>query len=179
MRPWRLLSVVHLFLYAEVALNDEAARLPADIHAEPPVCHPYLLLPPARYQHLMALKGSGRLSDRLCKCPDANFRRIWASMCKRASVSDVDSHDLRRTCITEWIESGVRPYKVRRFAGHADLNTTMEYYVGIRSSVISRAKQASRKNLSDTSIANLSQNARKGQVWSRASDNSTFATVYR
>ena len=144
-------------------LNDEAARWPADIHAELPVGHPYLLLTPARYQHLMALKGSGRPSDRLCKCPDANFRRICASTCKRASVSDADFHDLRRTCINEWMESGMHPHDVRRLEGHEDLNITMEYYVGMGESVIARARQASSKYVSDVSAANLLQTPEKGR----------------
>ena len=61
------------------------------------------------------------------------------------------------------MESGVRPYQVRRLAGHVDLNTTMEYYVGIRESVIARARQASRKNVSDVSVANLLQIPEKGR----------------
>jgi hypothetical protein len=40
---------------------------------------------------------------------------------------------------------------------------TMEYYAGIRDSVISRAKQASRKNVSDVSVANLLQTPEKGR----------------
>ena len=147
----------------EVPLIDEVAQLLANIHAELPEGQPYLLLTPQRYQHLMMLKKQGTLTDRYRKCPDANFRRGWGLICKKAAVEDADFHDLRRTCITEWMENGMHPHEVQRLAGHADLNTTMEYYVGIRKSVISRAKQASKKSLSEKFVANLLQVPKKGK----------------
>jgi hypothetical protein len=35
------------------------------------------------------------------------------------------------------------PHEVKELAGHADINTTMNYYVGIRESLIDRARSAS------------------------------------
>ena len=35
------------------------------------------------------------------------------------------------------------PYEVQRLAGHSGIETTMNYYVGIRESMIDRAWQAS------------------------------------
>ena len=89
----------------EVPLTDEAAQLLVDIHAELPEGQPYLLLSPERYQHLLKLKAKGLLIDRVRKCPDGNCRRNWQMICKRAGISDGTFHDLRATCITEWLEN--------------------------------------------------------------------------
>ena len=35
------------------------------------------------------------------------------------------------------------PHEARELAGHADINTTMNYYVGIRESLIDKARGAS------------------------------------
>ena len=35
------------------------------------------------------------------------------------------------------------PYEVRKLAGHSDIKTTMNYYVGIRESLIDKARDAS------------------------------------
>ena len=135
----------------ELPLIDEAARLLTDIHAELPEEHPYLLLSPSRYDYLMDLKAEGLLIDRIAKCPEANFRRDWLMILRRAAISDGTFHDLRATCITEWFEQSMMPHEVQRLAGHASIDTTMRYYVGIRESMIDKAGSASRAAMSDDS----------------------------
>ena len=49
------------------------------------------------------------------------------------------------------------PHEVQRLAGHASIETTMKYYVGIRKSMITRARAASTKALGSNSVANLLQ----------------------
>ena len=120
-----------------------------------PARHPYPLLTPQRYGHLMALKATGRLKDRVRKCPESNFRRNWLVICRRVGLADVAFHDLRATCITEWFEQGMMPHEVQRLAGHASIETTMKYYVGIRETMLGRARAASAKALSANSVANL------------------------
>jgi hypothetical protein len=105
------------------------------------------MLTAQRYQNVMNLKRSGKLIDRVCKCPDSNFRRNFLVICKRAGLDDVSFHDLRSTCITEWMEQGMMPHEVQRLAGHSSIETTMNYYVGIRESMLQRARQASRAAL--------------------------------
>ena len=55
------------------------------------------------------------------------------------------------------------PHEVQRLAGHASINTTMKYYVGIRESMIDRASQASSAALGEDSVANLLQTAQNSQ----------------
>ena len=127
----------------ELPLIDSLAQLLADIIAGLPEGQPYLFLTTERYEHLLKLKKSEKLIDRVAKCPEANFRRDWKLICKRAAVEGVTFHDLRATCITEWFEQGMMPHEVQRLAGHSSIETTMNYYVGIRESMIDRARLAS------------------------------------
>jgi len=122
-----------------------------------PEGQPYLLVPPARYRHLMKLEADGKLTEEMRKCPDGNFGRNWQIICRKAGVTDVIFRDLRATCITEWLEQGMMPHEVQRLAGHASINTTMKYYVGIRESMLDRAREASAAALGQDSVANLLQ----------------------
>ena len=51
------------------------------------------------------------------------------------------------------------PHEVQRLAGHSSIETTMKYYVGIRDSMIGRARQASSAALGANSIATSLQQA--------------------
>jgi len=150
----------------EVPLVDKAAQLLIDIQAELPEGQPYLLLPPRRYQYLMRLKAEGRLKYELGKCPDDNFGRSWQTIFRRAGIEVGTFHDLRSTCITEWLEQGLMPHEVKELAGHADINTTMNYYVGIRESLIDRARGASSAVLGEDSGAHFvraPENSKSGE----------------
>ena len=47
------------------------------------------------------------------------------------------------------------PHEVRQLAGHASLETTMKYYVGIRQSMIDRAREASSTAMGQNFVAQL------------------------
>ena len=143
----------------EVPLVEEVAQILLGLEEEMPEGQPYLLLTPERYQNIMHLKVTGKLIDRVAKCPDGNFRRNWKVICKHAGIDDVTFHDLRSTCITEWFEQGMMPHEVQRLAGHSSIETTMKYYVGIRESMIGRARDASSAALGGNSIATSLQQA--------------------
>ncbi len=144
----------------EVPLTEEAAKLLIDIQTELPNGQSYLLLPPERYQRLLKLKTKGLLIDPVRKCPDGNFRRNWKVICKIAGILDGTFHDLRATCITEWFENGMMPNEVQRPAGHSSIDTTTNYYVGIREAMIDRARQASSAALDDKKWCRLVQNTK-------------------
>ena len=146
----------------ELPLVDEVAQLLIDIQTELPEGQPYLLLPPQRYQYLMRLKAKGKLKSEMCKCPDVNFGRSWKTIFRKAGIDDGTFHDLRSTCITEWLEKGLLPHEVRKLAGHADIKTTMNYYVGIRESLIDKARDASSAALGDVFSAPFVRATQKG-----------------
>jgi integrase len=167
----------------ELPLVNQVAQLLIDIQTELPEGQPYLLLPPQRYQYLMRLKAKGELRWEMCKCPDGNFGRSWRMIFKKAGIEYGGTfHDLRSTCITEWLEKGLLPHEVKKLAGHADINTTMNYYVGIRESLIDRARGASNAALGEDSGALLvraAQNSRndKKTVLSETSQGIVFTKV--
>ena len=98
------------------------------------------------------------------KCPDGNFRRNWKMICKIAGILNGTFHDLRATCITEWFENGMMPHEVQRLAGHASIETTMRYYVGIRESMINRAREASSAALGTDFGTHLTRTPQNGHV---------------
>jgi hypothetical protein len=89
----------------------------------------------------------------MCKSPDGNFGRNMQIIFNKAGIKDGVFHDFRGTCITEWLEKGLMPHEVQKLAGHADIKTTMNYYVGIRESLIDRARGASSVALDEDSSA--------------------------
>jgi len=54
--------------------------------------------------------------------------RKWRDLRAAAGVPDLTIHDLRRTYITTLIRNGVPLPTVQRLAGHAKIQTTLEYY---------------------------------------------------
>ncbi len=110
------------------------------------------------------LQQTGKLSDRVSKNPDANFRRNWKQVCKRAGVVDGTFHDLRATCVTDWFEQGLLPHEVQKLAGHASIDTTMRYYVAVKDTIVDRARVASSQSLPSISVANLLQYPKKPRM---------------
>ncbi len=147
----------------ELPLVEAAVQLLISIQMNLPEGQPYLLVPPARYRHLMSLEADGKLTEEMRKCPDGNFGRNWKHILQKAGIEDATFRDLRCTCITEWLEAGLMPHEVQRLAGHASVNTTMKYYAGIRESMIDRARKASVAALSQDSVANLLQVPKRGR----------------
>jgi integrase len=90
---------------------------------------------------------AGTLKDALRRCPENNFERLWRVIKKRAGIKSGTFHDLRRTCITEWAESGMHPHEVMVLAGHSEVKTTMMYYIGLNREFMDKARRASQAAL--------------------------------
>ena len=112
-----------------------------------PEKQPYFMLSAGRYRRIQEIRISGDLEDRIRRCPDENFSKPFDRIRRRAIVDEGTFHDLRRTCITEWLENGLLPHKVKELAGHASIETTMKYYVATRRALIDEAREASQKVL--------------------------------
>jgi len=50
-----------------------------------------------------------------------------AVLCRRSGVERATLHDLRRSCITKLLRSGVDPFVVARLVGHQKVTTTLRY----------------------------------------------------
>jgi len=53
------------------------------------------------------------------------------SACRRAGVTDTDTHGLRRTAGALWLAAGLDIYRVSRLLGHASVTTTERAYAGL------------------------------------------------
>ncbi len=60
-----------------------------------------------------------------------NVNRDWSRIRKRAGISDVTLHDLRRTYVTRLIRAGVPVPTVQDLAGHANIETTLKHYTQV------------------------------------------------
>jgi len=117
-------------------LTDDAARWLQRLYVASDKNCPYVFIPPDRYRYLV--EHGDREIARL-----NNFDRTFARICSRAGVVADGFHSLRKSCITRWLESGVRPHVVQSLAGHADIQTTMRYYSKVRGAGIESARVAS------------------------------------
>ncbi len=56
------------------------------------------------------------------------------------------------------------PHEVQRLAGHSSIDTTMNYYVGIRETMIERARVASSAVLGDVFGMRLAHTSLQGDI---------------
>lgn len=57
-----------------------------------------------------------------------NLGCMWGRIVKKAGVSPITIHDLRRTYVTRMVRAGTPLPNVQKLAGHADIQTTLRYY---------------------------------------------------
>lgn len=60
-----------------------------------------------------------------------NWRRNTNAACKKAGVTDVDTHGLRRTAGARWIFCGLGIYTVSKLLGHSSVAVTERSYAGM------------------------------------------------
>jgi integrase len=65
-----------------------------------------------------------------------NLRRDNVIACRKAGVTVVDFHGLRRSCGARWLEVGIPLFHVSRMLGHADVSTTARHYAGLADSTL-------------------------------------------
>lgn len=115
---------------------------------EIPSGQPYLFLDEKRYWFLRRHVQEGTLTDRQRLWPDENFGNAFRRIRTRAGLEVGTFHDLRRTCLTYWSRH-LPPQEVQKLAGHADIETTMRYYLGVRADVLDLAKTLNLCNRGD------------------------------
>lgn len=57
----------------------------------------------------------------------ARITTAWRATCRRAGISNLHFHDLRREFASRLMESGAEQHAVRDFLGHANITTTSRY----------------------------------------------------
>jgi len=140
-----------------VPLTDEVVQLLADHQAAQPEGYPYVFVPPRRYDHIQDVRHQGKWTIRQGNCPVGNFRRQFKLILARAGIDEGTFHDLRRTCLTNWLFQGLSEYEVMIMAGHASFDTARKFYLAVRKDLLDRARKASSEAMKEISIANSLQ----------------------
>ena len=56
-----------------------------------------------------------------------SIRGTWVATCKRAGISDLNFHDLRREAGSRWMDAGVPLATIQRWLGHHNISQTSVY----------------------------------------------------
>ena len=75
----------------------------------------------------------------------------------KAGIEKGEFHDLRRTCLTNWLANGLGEHDVMTMAGHASFETTRRFYLAVRKDLLARARKASSAALKSIFVAKLLQ----------------------
>lgn len=90
-------------------------------------------------------------------CPVSNFRYQFRAIMVKAGTEKGEFHDLRRTCLTNWLANGFSEYDVMTMAGHASFETTRRFFLAVRKDVLDRARKASLASLKFIFVEKLLQ----------------------
>ena len=134
-------------------LTENVLALLAEHQAKQPEGYPYVFLPTGRYNHLQKIRTDNHWKQRYADCPVNNFTRVFKKIQQHAGVDNGEFHDLRRTCLTNWLTSGLGEYDVMHLAGHADFQTTHRFYLAVREDLLDRTREITQT----TFVANLLQ----------------------
>ena len=137
-------------------LTDELVQLLAQHQLDQPTGHPYVFVPPHRYEIIQQQRRKGRWTVMKGRCPLNNFNRQFKAMLLRAGIAGGKFHDLRATCLSGWLSNGLREYEVMLLAGHSKFETTRRFYLAVREDLMDRARLATAQSR-DNSVAELLQ----------------------
>ena len=125
-------------------LTEDIVVMLADHQSRQPEAYPYVFVPPRRNDHIQKLRAAGKwtLSDSRLKVLN-NFSRQFGKILRRASVRELEFHDLRSTALTNWFANGMSEYDVMKLAGHSSFSTTHLFYLAVADDLVDRARRAS------------------------------------
>ncbi len=126
-----------------VPLTETVVDMLTQWQAEQPEGYPYVFVSPERYRHIQKRRKAGKWTLEHGKCPVNNFYQQFKIIRGRAGVKTGNFHDLRKTCISRWLNSGLEPHEVTEMAGHSCFETTWKFYVSIRKNVLNKAREIS------------------------------------
>ncbi len=114
-----------------------------------------MFIPAGRYDHIQAQRKTGKWKLEHGLCPVNNFTRRFQSILALAGIDNREFHDLRRTCLSQWLTDGLREFDVMNLAGHACLETTRTFYLSVRRDLIDRARVVSERSEERRFVARL------------------------
>jgi integrase len=116
---------------------------------------PYIFVPMARYECIQEFRRPGQWTVEKGRSPLSKFCHHFNKIRSLASIRTGTFHDLRRTCLSNWIVQGLSLHEVKELAGHANIETTERFYLAVRKDVVDRARTASEASRRGQSVARL------------------------
>jgi len=104
---------------------------------------PYIFVPMARYERIQAYRRAGQWDVEKGRSPLSKFCHHFNKIRDLARIRTGTFHDLRRTCLSNWIVQGLSLHEVKELAGHTSSETTERFYLAVRKDVLDRARTAS------------------------------------
>jgi integrase len=89
------------------------------------------------------------------RSPLSKFCHHFNKIRQRAGIEVGTFHDLRRTCLSNWVTQRLSLHEVKELAGHASIETTDRFYLAVRKDVVDRARAASEASRKGDSVARL------------------------
>ena len=139
------LKAINLLAWGEAACKAKATEYGR------PVGH--MSISTVRYERIQKLRQQDQWTARQRSCPVGNIRQQFIYILEHARIEHGTFHDLRRTCLTNWLVQGLSEYEVMILAGHASFDTTHKFYLAVRDDILDRARKASTQVMERISIA--------------------------
>ena len=136
-------------------LTAELVKLLVEYQVAQPEGCPYIFVPMARYERIQEYRRAGQWNVDKGRCPVSKFCHHFNKIRDRAGICTGTFHDLRRTCLSNWIVQGLNLHEVKELAGHASIETTERFYLAVRKDVLDRARVASEASRRAQSVARL------------------------
>jgi integrase len=136
-------------------LTAELVRRLVEHQMSQPEGCPYIFVPKTRYERIQAYRQTGQWDVEKGRSPLSKFCQHFNKMRDRAGIRTGTFHDLRRTCLSNWIVQGLSLHEVKELAGHASIETTERFYLAVRKDVLDRARAASEASGKGLFVARL------------------------
>jgi hypothetical protein len=103
-----------------------------------------------QFTHVPAPVVAGHVGVQL---PPREFCHHFSKIRRLTGIETGTFHDLRGTCLSNWVTLGLSLHEVKELAGHARIETTERFYRAIRTDVVDRARAASEVPCNGHSVA--------------------------
>jgi integrase len=136
-------------------LTAELVKLLVEHQMSQPEGCPYIFVPMARYERIQEYRRAGQWTVEKGRSPVSKFCHHFNKIREPEDIHPGTFHDLRRTCLSNWIVQGLSLHEVKELAGHASIETTERFYLAVRKDVLDRARAASEVSRRGQSVARL------------------------
>ena len=124
----------------KLPLTDYVINMLAELQSTAPEYSLYVFVPAERYQAIQANRNAGKWTVEDGKCPVNNFTRKFKKILSIAGLADFAFHDLRRTCLSRWIERGLSEFEVMNRPDIQKFETTRKFYLAVSNTIVDRAR---------------------------------------